>query len=107
MLVARKIDACNTSHTFLTLPASFRLLRASRRELAATRFSSKLVTSLTLTLFVFRVLADHPHYSLAVDDLALITNFLDRCSYLHNPVLSSQLPVLSNCNCVFFQILRF
>jgi len=30
-----------------------------------------------LTLLVFRVLADHPHYSLAVDDLALIANLLN------------------------------
>src|SRR6266446_5142377 len=56
---------------------------------------------------MFRVLADHPHYSLAMDDLALIANLLNRCSYLHNSVLTSQSPVLTNCNCVFFQILRF
>src|SRR5579862_465089 len=54
---------------------------------------------LSLTLLVFRRLANHPHYSLAVDDLALVTNFLYRCSYFHKSVLSSQLPVLSNCNC--------
>src|ERR1039458_9575765 len=54
---------------------------------------------LALTLLVFRVLADHPHYSLAVDDLALVANLLNRCSYLHKPVLSSQLSVLSDCNC--------
>src|SRR5271157_4600807 len=55
---------------------------------------------LTLTLLVFRVLADHPHYSLAVDDLALVADLLNRRPYLHKPVLSSQLSVLSNCNCV-------
>jgi hypothetical protein len=31
---------------------------------------------LSLALFVFRVDADHSHHSLAVDDLALVTNFL-------------------------------
>src|SRR6202166_2156664 len=47
---------------------------------------------LSLTLFVFRILANHPHYSLAVDDLALVANFLYRCSYFHNQfsVLSCQ-----------------
>jgi hypothetical protein len=59
---------------------------------------------LALTLLVFRILADHPHYSLAVDDLALIANLLYRCSNLHNqfPVLSSQLPILSKGNCRSF-----
>src|SRR5258706_5418393 len=53
---------------------------------------------LTLTLFVFRVLADHPHYSLAVDDLALIANFLDRCPDLHKSVLTSQLSVTATAD---------
>jgi hypothetical protein len=43
---------------------------------------------------MLRVLANHPHYSLAVDDLAFVANFLYRCSYLHNSVSNSQLPVL-------------
>src|SRR5580692_2593655 len=38
---------------------------------------------LALALFVFRVDADHPHHTLAVDDLALVTDFLYRCSYFH------------------------
>src|SRR5712675_976197 len=46
-----------------------------------------------LALFVFRVDADHPHHTLAVDDLALVTNFLYRCSYFHK--LSSQLSAFS------------
>src|ERR1017187_1101140 len=44
---------------------------------------------LPLALFVFRVDADHPHHTLAVDDLALVTDFLYRCSYFH---ISSQFP---------------
>jgi hypothetical protein len=38
-----------------------------------------------LALFVFRVNANHPHHTLAVDDLALVTNFLYRRSYFHKP----------------------
>src|SRR5580704_1607465 len=38
---------------------------------------------LALPLFVFRVYADHPHHTLAVDDLALVTDLLYRCSYFH------------------------
>jgi hypothetical protein len=64
-----------------------------------------MIPLLTLTLLVLGVLADHPHYSLAMDDLALVANLLNRCPDLHKPVLSSQLPVLRNGNCVFFQIL--
>jgi hypothetical protein len=32
---------------------------------------------LSLTLLMFGGLADHSHHTLAVDDLALIANFLD------------------------------
>src|SRR5262249_12775595 len=60
MLVSRKINACNTCHK--------------------TSFAS-----LSLTLFMLGVLADHTHHAPAVDDLALITNLLYRCSYFHNP----------------------
>jgi hypothetical protein len=41
-------------------------------------------SSLPLSLFVFGIRANHPHHTLAVDDLALIANFLYRCSYFHN-----------------------
>src|ERR1700691_819145 len=41
---------------------------------------------------MFRVDADHPHHTLAVDDLALVTDFLYRCSYFH---ISSQFLVLT------------
>jgi len=44
------------------------------------------MATLALALFMFWVHADHPHYTLAVDDLALVTNLLNRCSYLHNSV---------------------
>ena len=33
---------------------------------------------------MFRVLANHPHHSPTMDDLALITNLLHRCPNLHN-----------------------
>src|SRR6266850_2753904 len=46
--------------------------------------------SLALTLLVLRILADHPHHTLAVDDLALIANFFDRCSNFHKPAFSLQ-----------------
>src|SRR5262249_16561418 len=59
MLITRKINACNTCHK--------------------TSFAS-----LSLTLFMLGVLADHTHHTTAMDDLALITNLLYRCSYLHN-----------------------
>jgi hypothetical protein len=42
-----------------------------------------LLYSLTLALLVFRSFADHTHHTLAVDDLALIADFLYRCSYFH------------------------
>src|SRR5205823_13010143 len=38
---------------------------------------------LSLALFVFRIGADHTHHAFAVDDFALITNFLYRCPDLH------------------------
>src|SRR5882762_9073658 len=42
--------------------------------------------ALALALFVLRILANHPYHSVARDDLALVTHFLDRCSYFHNSV---------------------
>src|ERR1039458_2442970 len=42
------------------------------------------VFSSSLALFVLGVHANHPHYTLAMNDLALVTNFLNRCAYLHN-----------------------
>src|ERR1700691_200200 len=71
----------------LVLPAvrcySFQLRGASHEQSFLAR-GSKLEAALSLTLLMFRVLADHPHHTLAVDDLALVTNFLYRCSYFHN-----------------------
>src|SRR5260370_31128256 len=40
-----------------------------------------------LSLLVFRILANHPHHTFAVDDLALIANLLYRCPYFHKSVL--------------------
>jgi hypothetical protein len=51
MLVTRKVDACNSCHSFPLI-----------------------AFSLSLTLLVFGIFADHPNYSLAVDDLAFIAN---------------------------------
>ncbi len=38
---------------------------------------------LALTLLVLRVLADDANHALTLDNLALIADFFDRCSYLH------------------------
>jgi hypothetical protein len=46
---------------------------------------------LPLALFVFRVDTDHPHHTFAVNDLALVTDFLYRRSYFHKPTLSCRL----------------
>src|SRR6266851_513439 len=46
-----------------------------------------IVLLLPLSLLVFRILANHPHHTLAVDDLALIANLLYRCPYFHKSVL--------------------
>src|SRR5208282_5798553 len=43
--------------------------------------------TLPLALLMFRVDADHPHHTFAVDNLALVTDFLNRCSYFHNQFL--------------------
>jgi hypothetical protein len=50
---------------------------------------------LALPLFVFRVDADYPHHTLAVDNLALVTDFFYRCSYFHKPAFSRQLLAVS------------
>src|SRR5262249_23312177 len=62
-LVAREVDACDTSHG-LALPL--------------------------LVLGVVR--ADHAHDALAPDDLALVTNLLDRRSHFHVFTLSTMVP---------------
>jgi hypothetical protein len=49
-------------------------------SLAAHR--SKL-TALSLPLFVLRIGTDHSHHTTAVNNLALIANFLYRCSNFH------------------------
>src|ERR1035437_4798663 len=100
MLVTRKIDACNTSHkspnpsSLLSAATSFEP-RATSNQFWLAAHSSKRVASSPLALFVFRVFADHPHYSLAVDDLALVANLLYRRSYFHNSSCSAG--VLAGC----------
>jgi len=41
----------------------------------------------TLTLLMARVGANHPHHTVATDDFAVATHFLDRCSDFHDGVL--------------------
>src|SRR5579864_209322 len=55
-LLGWQIHACNTCHDFL----------------------------LSLTLLMLRIRADDPHHTVAMDHLAFIANFLDRCSYFHS-----------------------
>jgi len=55
LLVLRQVDSCDACHS----------------------------DSLSLTLLVFRVLADHPHDALATDDLALRADPLHRRTYFH------------------------
>src|SRR5260370_31959521 len=63
-LLRRKIYTCDTLHAIL------------------------LKKSLSLTLLVLRVDANHPHHAAPVDHLALVTNLFNRCSYFHNPYSS-------------------
>jgi hypothetical protein len=69
----------------------------SELRLLATQ-NSTLIAALSLALFVFRVDANHPHHTFAVDDLALVANLLYRCPYLHNPAFSRQLSAFSKSN---------
>jgi hypothetical protein len=57
-------------------------------------FASGSKRVLALTLLVLGGFANHPHYTLAVDDFALVANFLDRCSYFHKT--SSQFSAVSS-----------
>ena len=52
-------------------------------DLPAANQQSKTRNALTLALFVFRVDANHPHHTLAVNDLALVTHFLNRSTDFH------------------------
>jgi hypothetical protein len=95
VLVARKIDACNTCHkikSFCVVATGFWLPAIRSWDSYEPRAASYQPLS-ALTLLVFRILANHPHHPAAVDDLALVTDFLHRCSYLHKP--SFQLSALS------------
>src|SRR6266404_1796142 len=58
-LLRRKIYTCDTCHAIL------------------------LKKSLSLTLLVLRVDANHPHHAAPVDHLALVTNLFNRCPYFH------------------------
>jgi len=44
---------------------------------------------------MFRVNANHPHHTLAMDDLALVANLLYGRSYFHKPAFSCQLSAVS------------
>src|SRR5262249_21247648 len=49
-----------------------------------TRDTCHVAPLLSLALFVLGIYADHAHHTLAMDDLALVTNFLYRRSDFHN-----------------------
>src|SRR5690242_8077264 len=83
------------SFTSAAVPQRERLLAFSSWLLAQSQ-KPRAKSVLTLALFMFRDYANHPHYTLAVDDLALVANFLYRCSYFHNPAFSCQLSAFSN-----------
>jgi hypothetical protein len=38
-----------------------------------------------LSLFVFRIRADHAHHAFAVDDLAVVAHLFNGSPYFHNP----------------------
>src|SRR5580700_282872 len=59
--------------------------KAALRYVLTARRKSRPFQSLALALFMFRNHANHPHHTLAVDDLALVANFLNRCAYFHIP----------------------
>src|ERR1700738_3889108 len=41
---------------------------------------------------MLRVLADHPHHTTAMDDLALVANLLNRRTYLHEQLPTQKRP---------------
>ena len=53
---------------------------------------SNRINALTLALFVFWVDVNYPHHTLAVDNLAFVTHFLNRSTDFHlgQPLKSSQ-----------------
>src|SRR5579872_4972228 len=99
MLVAREINACDSSHVLVSkVPRRTILLfvpdirGSSNLQICCfwgvnyqiTNLRNYAIASSALPLFMFRVLADHAHHALAVHDLALVADFLDRCPNLHN-----------------------
>jgi len=75
-------------------------------ELQITQLPNFTITqfpSSSLSLFVFRVFADHPHYAFAVDDLAFVANLFYRCSDLHAvfPSNSSTPRLWFPCRCCY------
>jgi hypothetical protein len=82
-LIRRKIDTSDTSHCLL-LHFGFQILdfrlKTNHLTMSSSRFGSanpKSVIALPLTLFMFRISADHAHDALAVDDLAVIAHLFD------------------------------
>src|SRR5580698_2795021 len=82
--------------------------KAALRYVLTARRKSRLFQSLALALFMFRNHANHPHHTLAVDDLALVANFLNRCAYFHkSPAFSRQLSAFSKTfTCICTQFFR-
>jgi hypothetical protein len=61
-------------------------MRTSR---ARTRELSRSAKLLTLPLLVLGILANDHHTALALDDLALLTDWFYRCSYFHCRLISA------------------
>jgi hypothetical protein len=73
MLVIRDVNPCDTSHCFSS---------NKKRKQKARRSA--------LTLFVARIrAANHAHNALALDDLAIAANALNRCHHFHDITLFS------------------
>jgi hypothetical protein len=68
VLVKRYVYACYTCHSISSFWALLRFWRPSQ---------------LTLALLVPRVGTNHPHNTVATNDLAVPADFLNRCSYFH------------------------
>ena len=77
LLGSREADAVNIGQTDLDALVA--------REVDADKTCHKPeFLSLTLTLLMTRVLANHENLAMATNDLALVAHLLDRRTYLHN-----------------------
>ncbi len=58
-------------------------LSAAIQTQGIKEYAVKSIWLLTLSLFMFRILADDPDYAFALNDFALFAHRLYGCSYLH------------------------